>query len=215
MNVANNDLTVLVLAPHTDDAEFGMGGTIAKLIKQGYEVHQVNFSTASQISEHGTRNKKLEQEVKDASKELGVDPTNLYIHDFPVRNFQANRQEILDLMLYYKKAINPSMIFVPASNDIHQDHQAIHNEALRAFKFESIYGYELIWNLLTTNYQMFVHLDKEMVDQKTDAIMRFESQHHRPYTDRFKIMSWSQTRGMQCNQEYAEVFEVIRINNKL
>ena len=32
---------ILVLAPHTDDAEFGCGGAIAKFIKEGKEVqHQ-------------------------------------------------------------------------------------------------------------------------------------------------------------------------------
>jgi LmbE family N-acetylglucosaminyl deacetylase len=31
-----NDIeTVLVLSPHTDDGEFGCGGTIAKMVEQG------------------------------------------------------------------------------------------------------------------------------------------------------------------------------------
>src|SRR5436190_11900925 len=37
---------VLVLAPHTDDAEFGCGGTIAKFVAAGKEVFQVAFSAA-------------------------------------------------------------------------------------------------------------------------------------------------------------------------
>ena len=39
---------VLVLAPHTDDGEFGCGGTISKLIYQGVEVHYVAFSACEQ-----------------------------------------------------------------------------------------------------------------------------------------------------------------------
>ena len=34
----------LVLAPHTDDGEFGCGGTIAKMIESGVEVHLAAFS---------------------------------------------------------------------------------------------------------------------------------------------------------------------------
>ena len=37
---------VLVLAPHTDDGEFGCGGTIAKFIEEKTEVYYVAFSTA-------------------------------------------------------------------------------------------------------------------------------------------------------------------------
>ena len=39
---------VLVLAPHTDDAEFGCGGTIAKLVSEGSEVHIAAFSACEQ-----------------------------------------------------------------------------------------------------------------------------------------------------------------------
>ena len=38
----------LVLAPHTDDGEFGCGGTISKLIASGCEVHYAAFSACQQ-----------------------------------------------------------------------------------------------------------------------------------------------------------------------
>ena len=34
----------LVLSPHTDDAELGCGGTIAKLVEEGWAVHVIYFS---------------------------------------------------------------------------------------------------------------------------------------------------------------------------
>jgi N-acetylglucosamine malate deacetylase 1 len=40
----NNKMRILALSPHTDDVEFGCGGTIAKLVAQGDEVHIVAFS---------------------------------------------------------------------------------------------------------------------------------------------------------------------------
>ena len=36
---------VLVLAPHTDDGELGCGGTVARLLEEGCEVHFAVFST--------------------------------------------------------------------------------------------------------------------------------------------------------------------------
>jgi len=38
---------VLVLAPHTDDGEFGCGGTMARLIESGAAVTYAAFSTAA------------------------------------------------------------------------------------------------------------------------------------------------------------------------
>jgi len=39
---------VLVLAPHTDDAELGCGGTIARLLTDGADVFVAAFSTAEE-----------------------------------------------------------------------------------------------------------------------------------------------------------------------
>ena len=38
----------LVLAPHTDDGEFGCGGTMARLVDAGAEVRYVAFSIATE-----------------------------------------------------------------------------------------------------------------------------------------------------------------------
>ena len=38
---------ILVLAPHTDDAELGCGGTLSRLVEQGHEVFVAVFSIAS------------------------------------------------------------------------------------------------------------------------------------------------------------------------
>jgi LmbE family N-acetylglucosaminyl deacetylase len=43
MNLPDN---ILVLAPHTDDAELGCGGTIARLLEEGKKVSVAVFSTA-------------------------------------------------------------------------------------------------------------------------------------------------------------------------
>ena len=45
MKKSNN---IVVLAPHTDDGEFGCGGSIVKFIEEGYNVYYVAFSTAKE-----------------------------------------------------------------------------------------------------------------------------------------------------------------------
>jgi len=52
--------------------------------------------------------------------------------------FPENRQKILEDLIKIKKEIKPDLIFVPSFNDIHQDHQVLTQEGLRAFKKETI-----------------------------------------------------------------------------
>lgn len=40
---------ILVLAPHTDDGELGLGGTIHRFISMGKNVYYAAFSTAEQF----------------------------------------------------------------------------------------------------------------------------------------------------------------------
>lgn len=208
------NMTILVLAPHTDDAEFGVGGTMHKLIADGNRVVQVAFSSAAQINEHGTRNEMLEKEVRGASELLGILPEHLHIHDFQVREFDKQRQKILDLMLYYKRKYNPDVVFVPCGHDVHQDHGVIYSESLRAFKHQTLLGYELPWNLYKFDYQLFSHLNDMDLAMKQRAISEYKSQLHRVYADPEYIKSLAITRGVQANTKYAETFECIRINIK-
>ena len=54
---------VLVLSPHTDDAELGAGGTIAKLTNKKITVHMIAFSWC-ELEENKTA-------VKNATNILG------------------------------------------------------------------------------------------------------------------------------------------------
>ncbi len=73
---------VLVLAPHTDDGEFGAGGTMARLVEAGSQVRYVAFSIATRSLPEGFPPGTLAGEVKEATAELGIAPENLTVHDF-------------------------------------------------------------------------------------------------------------------------------------
>ena len=46
---------VLVLAPHTDDGEFGCGGAMARLVESGADVRQIAFSDRLALTARGIR----------------------------------------------------------------------------------------------------------------------------------------------------------------
>src|SRR5438552_12966556 len=83
---------VLVLAPHTDDGEFGCGGTMARLVEGGAEVRYVAFSIATRSLPEGFPPDTLAREVRAATAELGLAEAALTVHDFDVRSFPEPRQ---------------------------------------------------------------------------------------------------------------------------
>lgn len=201
---------ILILAPHTDDAEFGCGGTISKLIENGNDVYCAAFSACEQSVLKDFPSDILITEVKSAAKKLGIKSENLILYDFEVRTFNFRRQEILDEIIKLKNTLAPDVVFIPSLSDIHQDHATISNEAFRAFKFSSILCYELPWNNLSFSTSCFMVLDEKHVQNKIDALMEYKSQAHRPYAKAHFITSLATVRGVQINARYAECFEILR-----
>ena len=202
---------VLVLAPHTDDGEFGCGGTLARLVENGTEVRYVAFSIATRSLPEGFPPDTLASEVREATTELGIPESQLIVHDFEVRTFPEHRQEILELLIALWEDWEPDAVLQPSLRDIHQDHQVIAAEGLRAFKRTTILGYEIPWNNFNFDYQAYFALEKEHVERKVRALSKYESQQHRRYSDPEYIWNVARTHGINVNREYAEVFEVYRV----
>nr|WP_294858267.1 PIG-L deacetylase family protein [uncultured Fluviicola sp.] len=201
---------VLVLAPHTDDGEFGCGGTIAKFIEEGHEVTYAAFSACQQSVLPQFPSDILITEVKAATKVLGIKSENLLLFDYDVRTFGYRRQDILDDLIKIRQEFKPDLIFMPDLQDVHQDHATIATEGLRAFKFSSILSYELPWNNLSFTTSSFVHLDEKHVQTKVNALREYQSQAHRPYSDEDFLRSVARTRGVQIGTKYAEAFNIVR-----
>ncbi len=202
---------VLVLAPHTDDGEFGCGGTMARLVEAGCEVRYVAFSIATRSLPSGFAPDTLAREVREATAELGIPAGRLDVHDFDVRTFPERRQEILELLVALWEEWRPDAVFQPSLHDIHQDHQTIAAEGLRAFKRTTILGYEIPWNNFDFSYQAYFALERRHVERKVAALEKYASQHHRRYANADYVWSVARTHGINVNREYAEVFQVYRV----
>jgi N-acetylglucosamine malate deacetylase 1 len=201
---------VLVLAPHTDDGEFGCGGTISRFVQEGKEIFYAAFSTAEESVPPQFPSNILEQEVRAGTHALGIPPQNLLVYKYAVRHLPHARQEILEELVRLKREIDPGTVFLPSRQDLHQDHQTVHLEGLRAFKMATVLGYELPWNNLSFDYRHFVVLQQEHVQTKVDALRCYQSQQSRPYSKEDFIWSWARTRGVQISVDYAEAFDVLR-----
>lgn len=112
-------LDVLVVAPHPDDAELGMGGTIAKMIDQGLRVGVLDL-TSGEPTPFGTPEKRR-AETAEASQALGlVWRENLGL---PNRSLEATLESRQALAGVLRRA-RPRWIFAPYWEDAHPDHVA-------------------------------------------------------------------------------------------
>jgi LmbE family N-acetylglucosaminyl deacetylase len=201
---------ILILAPHTDDGEFGCGASIAKFINENADVYYAAFSLAEESVPPPFPKDILETEVKKATRVLGIPPENLLLYKYKVRHFASHRQEILEDLVKINNNLQPDLVFMPATHDLHQDHTTVAYEGLRAFKRTSILAYEMPWNNLNFATQAFISFGDNELEKKVAAIRCYESQKKRNYlTDEF-LKGLAITRGVQIGKKYAEVFEVVR-----
>jgi len=205
-----NSNNVLVLAPHTDDGEFGCGATIAKFVQEGRRVIYAAFSAAEQSVLPHLPSDILRTEVREATNLLGIKHEDCLILDFEVRRFPENRQSILDQMIKLQSTYNPDLVLLPSSHDTHQDHQTISQEGFRAFKKTTMLGYEVPWNNLEFRTNCFISFSEDLLKKKIAALNVYESQKHRSYANAEFIRSLAVTRGVQIGKSFAECFEVIR-----
>lgn len=208
--MVNNVKRVLILAPHTDDGEFGCGGSIARFIQEGKEIYYVAFSTAEESVPEPWPKDILKTEVKEATKRLGISRENVIILDFKVRKLSYHRQEILEELVKIKNDIRPDLVFLPSSNDLHQDHSTVSTEGVRAFKGTTILGYEIPWNNIQFQAESFIILSEENINTKIHALDAYNSQKGKSYANEEFIRGLARTRGVQIGSGYAEAFEVIR-----
>lgn len=208
-----NPRRILVLSPHTDDAELGCGGSMARWLAEGREVSVAVFSTAEQSLPDGSEPDRLKNECENALASLGVLADRRHIFDFPVRELGYHRQEVLEILVELGRELAPDWVVVPSSSDLHQDHAVVYAEGLRAFKHLTLLGYELPWNHISFSASAFVRLEPEDLDAKWSALTHYASQLEleRPYFTREYIDSLARVRGLQIKAPLAEAFELIRI----
>ena len=203
---------VLALSPHTDDVEFGCGGTLHRLLQQGAEVHNAVFSLCEGSVPKGLQKDILLTEMNNAMQTLGVSKENIHVFRYPVRRFDEHRQDILEDLVKLRNDIQPDIVFTPSCNDIHQDHELIAREALRAFRYQSIFAYELPWNNISFAAESLIELSPQNIQAKINAIACYQSQAFRHYSAAELFEYYARLRGIQNKTDLSEAFEVVRLS---
>ena len=112
-------LDILVVAPHPDDAELGMGGAIVKLLDQGLQVGVLDL-TDGEPTPHGSAELRA-KESEAASKVLGVTwRENLGLPNRQLESTLEARARLAGVI----RRVRPRWLFAPYWTDAHPDHVA-------------------------------------------------------------------------------------------
>jgi len=109
---------ILVVGPHPDDQELGMGGTIAKFVKQGHDVLLLDM-TNGEPTPHGSPEIRA-KEAAAAAKILGVNRTTIGLPNRFVEHTISARHAVAAVIREHQAEI----VFAPYFEDAHPDHIA-------------------------------------------------------------------------------------------
>ena len=208
---------ILVVGPHPDDQEIGMGGTILRLAAQGHNVLLLDM-TNGEPTPFGSPEIR-EKEWTAAAKILGVKRRFLGLKNREVEHTLAARHAVAGVIREHQA----SMVFCPYFEDAHPDHLAT-TRIVEDARFDSklsktnipgepIYPRWLFY-YYTMHLRAIIHpsfcIDiSPYMDQKEASILAYESQFVKPEKNR-RIVHWLRQMngymGSRIGVDYAEPF---------
>lgn len=210
---------VLVISPHADDSELGMGGTIAKHVADGDKVHVVCVAT------HRDDDKRLKQ-FADACSVLGSSPLFAVRELFKDGAVGENMKDLVTVLDQYKNNIKPDILYLPFPS-VHQDHVSTYEAGLRSARISLSKAQWYIPTVLVyrepvsqidiystgLQFSLFTDISGEPIRKKMEAIARHKSEilpYPHPSSPEYLDYE-ARTEGGLFGVEHAEVFAAVRI----
>jgi LmbE family N-acetylglucosaminyl deacetylase len=220
---------ILIVSAHPDDEVLGCGGTVARLVKEGYQAYTLilgeGITSRDEKRDRAKREteiQKLKDQAKKANKIIGVE--EVFMYDFPDNRFDTvPLLDIVKVIEKIKNDIKPDIIFTHYVKDLNIDHQITYKAVITATRpvvgepVKEIYSFEVPssteWNFpLSFSPDVFFDISETM-DIKIKALEEYKTElreyPHPRSLEGIKInaQSW----GLKIGVKYAEVFKCIRV----
>jgi N-acetylglucosamine malate deacetylase 1 len=177
--------SILVIAAHPDDAEIGMGGTIAKLVEQGHRLTLLDLTNGEPTPMGTPERRKAESEA--AARVLGVHRRvmlplpNRYLMDTV-----ENRVAVAEVI----REVRPELLFIPYWVDAHPDHVAAERLGEAARFYAKLTKTEMrgephypsrVLHFFSTHYRLhvppaFIMDITDQIERKMEAVACYRSQ---------------------------------------
>lgn len=222
--------SILVIAPHADDETLGVGGTIARRVLEGREVHVAVITgpgTAAHPIWPAETWERVRAEAREAMAVLGV--AGLHFENVPAALVADQPTwQLNNTIGTVIERLRPETLYVPFAFDLHKDHREIFHAASVAWRSSSpvgrgirqVYCYEVPsethWNApyLEAAFTPNTWVDiTAQLDTKLRALACYESQ-IRPAPDARSleaVRALGVWRGSQQAMAAAEAFVAIRL----
>jgi N-acetylglucosamine malate deacetylase 1 len=185
------NLDALIFCAHPDDAELAMGGTIAKLSKNGLRVGIIDF-TQGELGTRGTAETRQKEAFQAAIILKVALRDNLHVPDGDIL---VNKENTLKAVIPIRR-YKPKLIFAPYKNDRHPDHVAVSKIAKRALFYSGLQKVKtfdkgsaqdafrpdrLYYYMQTYTFDPTVIVDiSDTYETKMEAMRAFETQFYKP-----------------------------------
>jgi N-acetylglucosamine malate deacetylase 1 len=197
---------VLFLGAHPDDIELGCGALIHHIIDQT-DVLCVTLSD----NQKNPDLKNVKEEHFESMAVLRVPVEKTILGPFTTRVFPDTRQEILEYFLKLRRDFDPDLIFVHSDKDVHQDHNTMTDEALRAFRGITVLGFDVVRSSYGFFPHFLVEVSEEDVNKKIEALSCYETYRDRYYFNAELTRSIMVRHGALAERPFAEGFDILRI----
>jgi len=220
---------ILIIAAHPDDEVLGCFGTVARLIKEGYEAYTLILGEGktSRDEQRIVENKKeeievLNSEIQKVNKIIGI--KKVFIESFPDNRFDSvDLLDIIKVISKVKDEVKPNIIFTHYENDLNIDHQITYKAVITATRpmedecVKEIYSFEILssteWNY-PLSFSPDTYFDiSNTIDLKIEAMKEYSSElckypHPRSLEG---IELNAKYQGMRVGKKYVEAFKSIRV----
>ena len=220
---------ILIVASHPDDEVLGCFGTVARLIKEGYEAYTLILGEGktSRDEERIIENRKddiqiLNTEIKKANDMIGI--KKVFVESFPDNRFDSvDLLDIVKVISKVKEEIQPDIIFTHFENDLNIDHRITYQAVLTATRpmedecVKEIYSFEILssteWNY-PLSFSPDTYFDiSNTIDSKIEAMQKYTSElceypHPRSIEG---IELNAKYQGMRVGKKYVEAFKSVRV----
>jgi LmbE family N-acetylglucosaminyl deacetylase len=200
---------VLFLGAHPDDIELGCGALVHQIAPQT-EILCVTLSD----NQKNPDLKKVKNEHLQSMKVLGVPEEKIMLGPFSTRVFPDSRQDILEYFLKLRKDFKPDLIFTHSKQDVHQDHNTMTDEALRAFRGITVLGFDVVRSSYGFFPSFLVEVTEEDANKKIEALSEYETYKDRYYFNSELTRSIMIRHGALAECPFAEGFDILRIVGK-
>ena len=200
----------LFAGAHLDDVEFGCGGAIARWAGSR-EIRLLTLTQKTRDADGRVQIVRDLEEPNEAARILGLTPEHVVIEALDGQVLQYQAQHVREAFLRWRDDYDPDVVFVPAADDVHQDHHVVYEEALRIFRERTVIGFEVVRSTLAFRPNLFVEISAADLDKKAQSVLCYQSQLAQSAGYYFKgdiIEGQARFRGGQCGREMAEAFEV-------